>query len=293
VAMEAAWRDLDLSVQISTKLNRNHLVCGKASYILPCLSRIEIDEQATGPQAVSMEDSTTCIHGSRGFAKPASGHLLSEVRIVAGLAKAALDPNPKVDWDGWAADYATIRDSIEATYPDEFKDYNTRMFQPGGFPRPLAARQREWQTETGKANFLLPERLTAEDTPPNPEVLTLITLRSNDQFNTTIYGYSDRFRGIEGTRDVVLMSPGDILRFGLVDGDTVTLVGEAGDQVHREVRGLRVVSYNIPEGSIASYYPECNPLIPVWHHDRKSKTPAAKAVPVVLRKESGSLQAPH
>jgi molybdopterin-dependent oxidoreductase alpha subunit len=290
-AMEAAWRDLDLSVQISTKLNRGHLVCARASYILPCLSRIEVDEQATGPQAVSMEDSTTCIHGSRGFAKPVSDHLLSEVQIVARLAKATLEPSPRVDWDGWAADYATIRDAIEATYPDQFKDYNARMFQPGGFPRPLPARHREWKTKTGKANFLLPESLTSEDTPPDPDVLTLITLRSNDQFNTTIYGYSDRFRGIEGTRDVVLMSPGDILRFGLVDGDIVTLVSEAGDQVRREVSGLRVVTYNIPEGSIASYYPECNPLIPIWHHDKKSKTPAAKAVPVVLRKEIGSLQA--
>jgi molybdopterin-dependent oxidoreductase alpha subunit len=285
VAMEAAWRGLDLSVQISTKLNRNHLVCGKASYILPTLSRIEIDEQATGPQAVSMEDSTTCIHGSRGFAKAVSEHLLSEVRIVAGLAKATLEPNPRVDWDRWAGDYATIRDAIEATYPDQFKDYNARMFQPGGFPRPLPARQREWETETGKANFLLPEKLTSEDTPPDPEVLTLITLRSNDQFNTTIYGYSDRFRGIEGTRDVVLMSPGDMIRFGVEDGDFVTLVGDAGDQVRREVGGLRVVTYNIPEGSIAGYYPECNPLIPIWHHDEKSKTPSAKSVPVTLRRE--------
>ncbi|MGQ4272885.1 FdhF/YdeP family oxidoreductase [Terrihabitans sp. B22-R8] len=283
--LERAWRKVDLSVQIATRLNRSQLVPARNSYILPCLGRIEVDEQESGAQSVSMEDSTTCIHGSRGFAKPAAEDLPSEVRIVAELAKAALDPNPKIDWDGWVADYSRIRDAIEETYPEPFKDFNDRLFQPGGFPRPLPARERKWETETGKANFILPESLTAEDIPQDPDILNLITLRSNDQFNTTIYGYSDRFRGVEGTRKVVFISPNDMERFGLKQDDMVTLETHAGDQVRREVGGLRVVPYNIPEGCIASYYPECNPLVPLWHHEKKSKTPAAKSVPVIIHRE--------
>jgi molybdopterin-dependent oxidoreductase alpha subunit len=284
-AMEAAWRKLDLSVQIATKLNRTHLICARATYLLPTISRIEIDMQQSGPQAVSMEDSTTCIHGSRGFATPIHRDLPSEPRIVADLAKAFLEPNPKLDWDAWVADYSRIRDAIEETYPDQFKDFNERLFKPGGFPRPLPARERKWNTETGKANFKLPQSLASDEIPSDPDVLTLITLRSNDQFNTTIYGYDDRFRGVDGTRDVVFISPADMARFGLSKDDHVVLETEAGDQVKREVGGLLVVPYNVPEGCIASYYPECNPLIPIWHHEEKSKTPAAKSVPVRIRKQ--------
>ncbi|HEX2527826.1 MAG TPA: FdhF/YdeP family oxidoreductase [Geminicoccus sp.] len=287
--MEKAWRDLHLSVQVSTKLNRNHLVTGKISYILPCLGRIEVDRQASGPQAVSMEDSTACIHGSRGVASPISEHLLSEPRIVAELAKATLGPNPKVDWDGWVADYSKIRDAIEATYPDQFKDFNKRMWTPSGFPRPLAARERKWNTDTGKANFKVPESMTSHGLDLQPDTLRLITLRSNDQFNTTIYGYHDRFRGIEGTRMVLLISKADMERFGLTEAEMVTLVGEpSDDQVQRAVPGLRVVPYDIPEGCVASYYPECNPLIPIAHHAEQSKVPAAKSVPVRVRKEAAS-----
>ena len=140
--MEAAWPKLRLTVQISTKLNRNHLVHGEIAYILPCLGRIEIDEQASGPQAVTVEDSTACIHGSRGVAKPASEHLLSEPKIVAELAKATLALNARVPWDDWVADYGRIRDALEESYPDIFRDINRRMFEPGGFHRPLPARER-------------------------------------------------------------------------------------------------------------------------------------------------------
>ena len=151
--MEPAWQKQRLTVQISTKLNRSHLVNGAVAYILPCLGRIEIDRQASGPQAVSMEDSTSCFHGSRGVADPVSAHVRSEPWIVAGIAKATLEPNPRVDWDAWVGDYARVREAIEATYPDVFQGLNGRMFTPGGLKKPLPARERTWKTDTGKANF--------------------------------------------------------------------------------------------------------------------------------------------
>ncbi len=286
VRMEEAWSGLRLSVQISTKLNRSHLVHGAVSYILPCLGRIEVDVQATGPQAVSMEDSTSCFHGSRGQTKPISDQVRSEPWIVAEMAKALLPPNPRVDWDGWVGDYGRIRDAIEATYPEVFHDLNGRMFQPGGLHKPLAARDRKWETETGKANFTVPGGLEADpDMRSNRrDVLDLITLRSNDQFNTTIYGYDDRFRGVKGTRLVLFMNGNDMERLGLADGETVDLSADADDEFLREVRGLRVIRYGIPEGNVGGYYPELNALIPLWHYDEQAKTPAAKAIPVRIRK---------
>jgi molybdopterin-dependent oxidoreductase alpha subunit len=280
--MEQAWRGMRLTVQIATKLNRSHLVNGTVAYLLPCLGRIEIDEQAGGPQAVSMEDSTSCFHGSVGVTKPVSDHVRSEPWIVAGIAKATLDPNPKVDWDAWVGDYSKVRDAIQATYPDVFKDFNARLFEPGGNHKPLAARERKWDTETGKANFMVPEGLDENPDMParHADVLDLITLRSNDQFNTTVYGYHDRFRGVKGTRSVLFMNAADIARLDLSDGATVDVVTESTDQYVRAVKGLRIVKYNIPEGNCAGYYPELNVLIPLWHHDEQAKTPAAKAIPV-------------
>ncbi len=283
--IEPAWRKLRLTVQILTKLNRTALVHGEVSYILPCLGRIEIDQQASGPQAVAVEDSTGCMHGSRGQARPASPHLLSEPKIVAELAKATLAPNPKVPWDAWVADYARIRDAIALAYPDIFHDFNARMWQPGGFHRPLGARHREWNTKTGKANFIVPDALATDiDTPAEQrDVLQLVTLRSNGQFNTTIYSYDDRFRGIYGSRMVLLVNRNDIDRLGLREDDVVGLTTAVDDGVHREVGGFRVVAYDIPEGCIGGYYPECNPLIPLWHHAERSKVPAAKSIPVRIK----------
>jgi molybdopterin-dependent oxidoreductase alpha subunit len=279
-----AWRRLRLTVQILTKLNRSCLVHGEKSYILPCLGRIEIDEQATGPQAVSMEDSTACIHGSRGYATPASKHVRSEPWIVAALAKATVPPNPKIDWDGWVADYARVRDAIEKTYPEMFKDFNARMFQPGGFHRPLAARHREWKTETKKANFITPKNLTDNiDTDPTPgDVFQLTTIRSQGQFNTTIYSDRDRFRGVSGTRMVLFMNKADVERLALNEGETVSLATIIADGVRRQVDGFIVRPYNIPAGCLAAYYPECNPLVPVSHHAEGSFVPAGKGVPVRL-----------
>ena len=230
--MEPAWSGLRLSVQIATKLNRSHIVPGEVTYLLPCLGRIEIDEQAGGPQAVSMEDSTTCIHGSRGQRKPVADLPRSEPAIIAGLAKATLKPNPAVDWDSWVADYSRVRDAIERTYPDQFKDFNRRMFEPGGFPRPLPARERKWKTPNGKANFTVPK--SAFSVPlENADIYELMTMRADGQFNTTIYNEDDRFRGIRGGRYVVFMNPADMESRGLKPGDTVTLSTEASDGVER------------------------------------------------------------
>jgi len=282
VRMEKAWRGMRLTVQIATKLNRSHLVNGTVAYLLPCLGRIEIDAQATGIQAVSMEDSTSCFHGSRGFTKPVSAEVRSEPWIVAELAKATLAPNPKVDWDAWVGDYAKVRDAIEATYPSVFHDLNGRMFEPGGLHKPIPARERKWETETGKANFIVPAGLDEDPDMParGPDILDLITLRSNDQFNTTIYGYDDRFRGVKGTRAILFMNAADLARIGVRDGDSVDLSTPSEDGFTRTVKGLRVIAYDIPPGNCGGYYPELNPLIPLWHHDEQSKTPAAKAIPV-------------
>jgi molybdopterin-dependent oxidoreductase alpha subunit len=283
--MEPAWSGLRLSVQIATKLNRSHIVPGEVSWLLPCLGRIEIDQQASGPQAVSMEDSTTCIHGSRGQRRPVAEHVLSESAIIAGLAKATLKPNPKVDWDGWIADYSRVRDAIERTYPDQFKDFNRRMFEPGGFPRPLAARERMWKTPNGKANFTVPKSTFA--VPPEGDgIYELMTMRADGQFNTTIYNEDDRFRGIHGGRYVVFMNPADMEKEGLKSGDTVTLSTVADDDVERTLSELQVVAYDIPRRSIAGYYPECNGLIPLGHYAEGSKVPAAKSVPVRISKDA-------
>jgi molybdopterin-dependent oxidoreductase alpha subunit len=282
-AMETAWPRMELTVQIATKLNRSHLFNGTNAYLLPCRGRAEEDVQASGPQAVSMEDSLSCIHGSRSTHKPASEHLLSEAAIVAGLAKATLAPNPRVRWDDWIGDYATIRDAIEQTFPEPFKDYNKRLYTPGGFYRGNSARERIWKTESGKADFTVPEMLAATGVGDAPGRFRLITMRSNDQFNTTIYGFSDRLRGIEGRRDVLLINPAEMRRAGLVEGQRVALESDAEDNIHRVVENLVVTPFALPDGCLGAYYPEANPLVPLWYHDVQSKTPASKAVPVRIR----------
>jgi molybdopterin-dependent oxidoreductase alpha subunit len=284
-ALEAAWPAMRLTVQIATKLNRSHLVNGKVAYLLPCLGRTEEDRQAGGAQVVTVEDSLSCIHGSTGRQRPASAHLLSELAIVAGIAQATLPANPKVVWQGWVGDYGLVRDRIEDTYPDQFADFNKRLFVPGGFYRGNSARERIWKTESGKAEFTVPTSLSAKGFDDAPGRFRLITLRSNDQFNTTIYGYSDRLRGIEGTRDVLLINPDDIRRAGLANGQVVALVSDAGDGIRRRVSGLTVMPFALPDGCVASYYPEMNPLVALSHHDLKSKTPASKAVPVRIETE--------
>ncbi len=292
--MEPAWRKMRLTVNIATKLNRSHLIPGEISYILPVIGRIEIDEQGSGAQSVSMEDSTGCIHGSRGVRRPASPHLISEIRLVAEIAKASLPPNEKTPWDAWTNDYALIRASIGETYPEIFYDYEKRMWEPGGFQRPLPARHREWKTKNKKANFITPEYLDEDPDMPScgKDTLRMMTLRSNDQFNTTVYGYDDRFRGIKGTRDVLLMNTEDIARLGLDAGCKVRVETISPDNIPRELDGLMIVPYNIPPGCVGAYYPEANVLLPLWHYAVGSKTPAAKSIPVAVYRQE-SRQAVH
>lgn len=206
--LEKAWEELELTVQIATKLNRSHLVHGKTAYLLPCRGRIEIDTQSSGPQSVTTEDSTGYMHPSRGTAEPASPHLLSEPAIVAGMAKATLPASSAIDWDGWVADYARIRDEIAAVLPEIFHDFNIRREIPGGFRRPVAAAHRQWQTRNAKANFITPESMVEDPdaSEDSPDMLRLMTLRSDDQFNTTVYTLNDRFRGVKGTRKVLFLN---------------------------------------------------------------------------------------
>jgi molybdopterin-dependent oxidoreductase alpha subunit len=281
-AVEGAWRRLRMTVGIATKLNRSHVVHGEIAYLLPCLGRIELDEQATGKQAVSMESSLAHFHGSWGQVKPASPHLRSEPAIIAGIAKAALEPNPRVPWDDWTGDYSKVREAIEQTWPATFKGLNEKMFQPGGITRPVAARERKWNTRTGKANFKTPTQLFAGnvDSFDQPGVLQLLTVRSNDQFNTTVYGYDDRFRGVKGTRMVVFMNEADIAAQGFRGGEFVDLTTAIDEGTERVVRGLRIVPYNIPKGCVGAYFPETNPLVPLSHHDKQAHTPGYKAIPV-------------
>jgi len=282
--MKEAWARLPFQVHIATKLNKSQLTPAAGdTWVLPCLGRSEEDWQETGRQAVSMEDSFSHIYGSVGKATPASRHLLSEPAIVAGIAMAVLPENVNVPWTKWVGNYSLIRNAIENCYPDKFANFDERMFQPGGFWKGNPASHRKWETESGRAEFNVPRALNSAGFADKEGRYRLVTLRSNDQFNTTVYGYDDRFRGIRGTRQVAMMNKDDIAALGLKDGDTIALESDADDGVDRVVEGLRVVEYNIPAGCIGGYYPELNILIPVEHHALESHVPAGKTVPVRIR----------
>lgn len=275
-----AMRKLDLAVHVATKLNRSHLILAKESIILPCLGRTELDVQATGPQAVTVEDSMSMVHASAGTLEPASEHLRSEPWIVAGIAKATL-PNTRVDWDRLVGDYNLIRDDIEKVFPI-FRDFNRRVSVPGGFRLRVAASERDWATPDKRAHFLLASGLN-EDPPADAEGLMLTTVRSHDQYNTTIYGLNDRYRGVSGRRDVVFMHPNDLAARGLAHGGRVDVFAtgaNVADGKERAVRNVVALAYDIAEGSVAMYYPEGNALIALESHDRRSGTPAYKSVPV-------------
>jgi molybdopterin-dependent oxidoreductase alpha subunit len=267
-AVHRAWTQMEMTVHIATRLDHTHLLPGKESWILPCLVRSEEDIQESGNQFVSIEDSFSHIYSSKGKRTPASKHLMSETAIICELAKASLPFNPRWLWDEWRADYARIRDLIAQTYPDQFFGMEARMHEPGGFFRGNDARERVWHTASGKAEFT------------DPTALRLITLRSNDQFNTTIYGHSDRLRGLEGERTVVLISQAEMARHSLVEGQRVTLVTAMEEDRRRAVTGLKVVAYDLPDGCVAGYFPELNPLVPLSLRDLLSDTPASKAIPV-------------
>jgi molybdopterin-dependent oxidoreductase alpha subunit len=280
----SAMRRLDLAVHIATKLNRSHLLLAKQSFILPCLGRTEMDVQATGRQSVTVEDSMSMVHASRGGLKPASEHLRSEPAIIAGMALATLS-NTRVGWAELVSDYGKIRDCIEAVFP-AFADFNDRIRKPGGFRLYVAASEREWLTPTKKANFLVYPGLDEDPRVADREALTLTTIRSHDQYNTTIYGMNDRYRGITGRRDVVFVNERDLSSRGLKHGDLVDLAvvtGAGSKSGERAMRNLTAVAYNIAQGSIATYYPEANVLVALDHYDARSGTPSYKSTPVLLR----------
>ena len=278
-ATQPAFRSLALSVQVSTKLNRSHLVHGREALILPCLGRTETDIQAEGPQSVTVEDSMSMVHASAGRNRPASEHLKSEPAIVAGIARATLGAASKVNWEEMVASYDRIRDAIEDVLPI-FQGYNARIRVPGGFHLASPARERIWKTASGKANFRVFEGVDEDEHEANPDALWLTTLRSHDQYNTTIYSLSDRYRGIFGQRDVVLLNPREIERRGLRPDQRVDLVSLSPDGVERAVRNLKLVSYDMPDRCCGAYYPETNPLLALQAYDPQSFTPAYKAIPV-------------
>ena len=274
----AAMRKLDLAVHIGTKLNRSNLLVGRDAIIFPCLGRTEQDIQATGPQAVTVEDSMSMVHASQGKLPPASKNLRSECAIIAGMAAATL-PASRVDWAGLAGDYNRIRDAIEQVFPD-FHGYNQRIQVPGGFRLPLPPTELVWKTPSGRAEFIVFKGLEEDLGRTSPEILRLTTIRSHDQYNTTIYGMDDRYRGVFGRRDVVFMNQADLAAQGLAHGDTVTVetAFESGEIARLD--GFIVIAHDIAQGSVAAYYPEANGLVPLSHHDPQSGTPSYKSVPV-------------
>ncbi|MFJ9561804.1 FdhF/YdeP family oxidoreductase [Streptomyces fuscichromogenes] len=279
---EAAMRRARLTVHVSTKLNRSHVVTGARALILPTLGRTERDLQSGGEQFVTVEDSMGMVHASRGRLEPASAHLLSEPAIVCRLARRVLGADSRTPWEEFEKDYATVRDRIARVIPG-FDDFNARVAHPGGFALPHAPRdERRFPTATGKANFTA----APVEYPELPEGrLLLQTLRSHDQYNTTIYGLDDRYRGIKNGRRVVLVNPEDARRLGVADGSYVDLVGEWKDGVERRAPGFRVVHYPTAPGCAAAYYPETNVLVPLDATADTSNTPASKSV--VIRLEAG------
>jgi molybdopterin-dependent oxidoreductase alpha subunit len=276
---EAAMRRARLTVHVSTKLNRSHCVTGTRALILPTLGRTEHDRQAGGDQFVTVEDSMGMVHASRGRLAPADDQLLSEPAIIARLARAVLGDDSPVDWEALAADYGRIRDHIARVVPG-FHDFNTRVAQPGGFALPHAPRDdRRFPTATGKANFTA-EPVTWPRLPDGR--LLLQTLRSHDQYNTTIYGLDDRYRGIHGGRRVVLVHPDDATAAGLPDGSYADLTSEGEDGSERTAPGFRVVHYPTARGCAAAYFPETNVLVPLDHTADTSGTPASKSVVIRL-----------
>lgn len=277
-----AMRKLDLVVHMATKLNRSHLLLGKHNYLLPVLGRTETDRQASGEQSVTVEDSMSMVHASRGMLKPASNWLKSEPALVAGLAKATL-PNSKVEWDKMIGDYSFIRDAIEAVFP-AFKNFNERIQNPGGFRLYNAASERVWLTPGGKAQFMVMEGINEDPRSLKCHDLVLTTLRSHDQYNTTLYGLNDRYRGVTGRRDVLFINADEAEKRQLRSGDKVNMVAldPQGQATSRRLDNLTLVIYDMAPGSVAAYYPEANVMVPLDSHDTQSGIPAYKSIPILL-----------
>ena len=302
----AALRRCALTVQVSTKLNRSHVVHGREALILPCLGRTEIDLQAGGLQAVTVEDSMSMVHLSSGMNAPASRELLSEPAIVARLAAATL-PRSAIPWLSLIEDYDRIRDRIAKVIPG-FEDFNARVRHPGGFHLHHPCRDRVFPTKSGKAMFYAHALRDTDavgtagaamdarhSSPGNAAVLRsrlqpllqpllqLMTVRSHDQYNTTVYSSNDRYRGVHGLRRVCFISRADLDALGFIDGEHVDLVSVWNDG-ERVAHDFRLVEYDIPAGCLASYFPETNALVPLGSHAERARTPASKSIPVYLRR---------
>jgi molybdopterin-dependent oxidoreductase alpha subunit len=284
-----ALQNCDLTVQISTKLNRSHLTHGKDALILPCLGRTDIDIQNEGPQAITVEDSFSMVHASNGQLQPLSNQMRSEPAILAGIAAATLGSHP-VDWNWLVADYSRIRDLIAETIPG-FTDFNEKVKNPGGFYLGNSAGARKWSTASGRANFrpnALPKDLVHERTRATGVLPDLImqSMRSHDQYNTTIYGLNDRYRGVKGQRDVLFVNEADIIRLGFKPGQKADIVSLWDDGVERRVKGFTLLAFDIPAGQAAAYYPEVNPLVPLESTGDGSHTPTSKFVAIRLEAAS-------
>lgn len=277
-----AMRGLELTVGIATKLNRGHLVHGRDALILPVVARSERIVTPAGEQFVTIEDAMSNVTASRGVLEPVSAEVLPEVEIVCRMALATL-PDSRVDWAGCMHDYAPIRELIAAVYPEIYTGFNERIQQPHGFHLDIPPRRRVWPTPNGKANILVMPGLDVDDPVHDPDMLRLATVRSHDQYNTTIYSYNDRYRGVYNDRMVLFMNIEDRLARGLEKEALVSLETISGDGVQRCIEGLTVLDYPMPRGALAGYYPELNPLLPLDYYDRISGTPAAKSIPVRMR----------
>lgn len=279
-----AMSKLDLVVHMATKLNRSHLLLGKHNYLLPVLGRTETDVQATGAQSVTVEDSMSMVHASRGSLDPASLHLKSEPALVASLAKATL-PDSVVDWSAMAADYSRIRDAIEAVFP-AFENFNERIKQPGGFRLHNAASERVWLTPSGRAQFKVMQGINEDPRSLKCHDLVLTTLRSHDQYNTTLYGLNDRYRGVTGRRDVLFINAEEAEKRQLRVGDRVDLMAldPDGNPTSRQMKNLTIVIIDMASGSVGAYYPEANVMVPLDSHDTKSGIPAYKSIPISMKR---------
>lgn len=284
---EDAMRRCRLTVHVSTKLNRSHVVTGARALILPALARTDRDLSGGKEQFVTVENSMGMVHSSRGSVRPLSDQMRSEVSIVAGLARRVFGPDDPVPWEDFARDYDLIRDRIERVIPG-FANYNERARRPGGFLLPHAPRDsRRFPTATGKANFTV-NRMTPLTVPEGR--LLLQTLRSHDQYNTTVYGLDDRYRGVRGGRRVVLVNPEDAQRLGLADGSYTDIVSEWPDGVERRAAHYLVVYYPTAPGCAAAYYPETNVLVPLDSTAEGSNTPTSKSIVVRFEPDSGPVE---
>jgi molybdopterin-dependent oxidoreductase alpha subunit len=280
---DKAFQKCALTVQISTKLNRSHVIHGKDALILPCLGRTEIDEQATGPQSVTVEDSMAMVHISKGMKKPVSNNIRSEVSIVASMAKASL-PQSKTPWDAYVDNYDLIRDKV-AEAIDGFEDFNRRVRQPLGFRLKQPARELVFLTDSGKANFSC---APLPDVVPPKDCLRLMTMRSHDQWNTTIYSDNDRYRGVKNIRTLLFMNEKDMKERGIEQMDLIKITSIAKDKSRRQVEGYRAVRYDIPEGCTSGYMPELNVLCAITDYSHQSDQPLFKEIIIEVEQQKNT-----